>query len=143
MQQLLALENEPEVERLEVAINVATAAMIGGGVLDPDHAVMNFVMPAGSGEPVRLDLELARRVCCVGFHKELYSEMLARLWGTYAFIVWPAVHRRERFEQMLLDRIGVPPRVLTRARARVVEMIAQHGRRCEAGLGYAGRESRG
>ena len=136
MQELLHAGAEAELARSEEALNAATATMIRAGLLDPDHAVMNFVVPVGAGEPARLDLELARNVRFPWLHEGLYAEMLARLWGTYAFIVWPDTKRLARFEGGLLGRIEIPRRVVARARVRVADMVARHSARADGAQGH-------
>lgn len=125
---LLAAGDESRVRAFESALIESTAGMLAVGLVDTDHRIPNFTVPAGSEKPVRLDFELCRRVRCVAWHPHAVGLMLGTLLGTHVFAVQPAVHKTTDFAARLQTAVRATPRVQRIARARVAEMLGTQSR---------------
>lgn len=99
-----------------------TAKMLEAGMLDVDHGMHNMVVQL-SGRPVKLDVELGRRVIWPNLFPAMYAQMLGRMIGMHAFAVQPDVSRTTRFAERLAERLTPPPRVLERAGIHAREMM--------------------
>ena len=99
-----------------------TAQMLEAGMLDADHGMHNIVVQP-SGCPVKLDVELGRRVIWPRLFPAMYGTMLGRVIGMHAFAVQPNVGRSTRFAKRLAERLTPPPRVLDRAGIHAREMM--------------------
>ena len=107
-----------EADALSSALVNITAAMIQNGVLDSDHTLMNFLVPA-VGAPRRADLELARRVTRPAAHDQLLGAMLGRLVASYIFSVQPLGERVKDFAEALELHTGASRSALSAARVHV------------------------
>ncbi len=121
--ELLTEGNEDRVRSFETALINATAGMLAAGLIDTDHRIPNFAVPAGSDMPVRLDFELCRRVRRVAWHPRLLGRMLGTLLGTYVFAVQPDMDRVPDFGARLRAAVCPSARARRHALARVSEML--------------------
>lgn len=124
LKQLIRAGEEQQALRFENAVIEITRQLLEAGMLDEDHGMLNIVVQP-SGRPVRLDLEITRRVFWPRLFPSLYGRMLGRLIGLHAFAVQPEVGRTTRFAERLRDRLEPPPAVLERAADHAREMMAQ------------------
>ncbi len=127
LQALVKARDDDDAWQLEEEVIRITAGMIENGVLDPDHSLMNFVVTPGS-HVVRLDLELARRVCWVNVWPALEALMLGRLIATHAFVVQPDVERTTRFAARLIQAVTPHRRILPRAAREVARLLEKQRR---------------
>ena len=88
----IANAEEDRLAVFESRIVEMTAAMVRGNLLDEDHGILNMVVAEGD-QPIRLDLERARRVISRNIRYRLYGRMLGRLLATYTFAVQPETQR--------------------------------------------------
>ena len=109
----------------------STRIMVQSRLLDTDHRLPNYIVPA-SGKPVRLDFELARRVADVRLHPKAFGIMFGTLLGSYVFAVQPDEERMHRFAARLMDELDPPAAVLRIAERRIQEMIERQKK--ESGL---------
>lgn len=100
--------------RFEDALIEMTAQILDAGMIDVDHGLANIVVQA-PGRPVRLDLELARRVFLPRAFVNMYGDMLGRFVGMHAFAVQPDMARSRQFADRLRARLRPPKSVLARA----------------------------
>jgi hypothetical protein len=99
-----------------------TRRLVRAGMLDEDHGFLNIVVPA-SGQPVRLDLELCRKVIWPELFPASYGRMLGRLLGLHAFAVQPEVGRTQQLAARLRQQLSPPAKVLLNASAHAREMM--------------------
>lgn len=99
-----------------------TAKMLDAGMLDVDHGLHNIVVQS-SGRPVKLDVELGRRVIWPGLFPSMYGDMLGRMIGMHAFAVQPGVERTTRFAERLSGRVKPLDRALRRAGVHARDMM--------------------
>lgn len=118
---------EEQLHEFETRLIEMTARCLDAGLLDKDHGLVNTVVPA-DGQPVRLDLELARQVRMPHLYPSTCGEMLGNLMGTYAFAVQPDTERATRFAIRLAEGVSVPHRIL-RLAARRVQFMMDYQRR--------------
>jgi hypothetical protein len=97
----------------DVQIDMASQ-MLAAGMLDVDHGVHNIVVQP-SGRPVKLDVELGRRVFWPKLFPKMYGTMLGRMIAMHAFAVQPDEGRMTRFAQRLFERLRPPARALALA----------------------------
>jgi hypothetical protein len=114
--------HEDRVREFEVQLIKMTCAMVGAGIVDPDHGLINTVVPE-SGEPVRLDLEMARGSWHSALRRQAYGRMIGHLVSTYAFAVQPDTSRATAFALRLAERLRPAPRVLRDAARYVNAMM--------------------
>lgn len=126
--EVLAADDEDGVRTFESALIESTAGMLAVGLVDTDHRIPNFTVPAGSEKPVRLDFELCRRVRHVAWHPRAVGRMLGTLLGTHVFAVQPDVQKTTDFANRLQAVVRPSQRVQRIARARVAEMLATQSR---------------
>ena len=122
LQRLIRTGQDQQALRFESVLIEMAAQILDAGMLDVDHGLSNTVVQE-SGRPVRLDLELARRVIWPRLFADMYGEMLGRLIGLHAFAVQPDVNRSTRFAERLCERLRPPRRVLKRAGAYARRMM--------------------
>lgn len=127
LKQLIRAGDEQQVLGFENAVIEMTRQLIGAGMLDEDHSLMNIVVQP-SGRLVRLDLEITRRMIWPRLFPSMYGRMLGRLIGVHAFAVQPDVGRTTRFAERLRVRLAPPAVVLTRAAIHARAMMAQQSR---------------
>lgn len=128
LKQLIRAGEEPQALSFENAVIEITRQLLEAGMLDEDHGMLNIVVQP-SGRPVRLDLEITRRVFWPRLFPSMYGRMLGRLIGLHAFAVQPDVGRTTRFAERLRDHLKPPPAVLDRAAVHAREMMAQQLRK--------------
>lgn len=124
LKRLIAEGDESGVERFEDALIGMIESMLAAGVIDTDYGMANVAVRP-DGRPVRLDLELARRVFCprLPVFGAMYGEMIGRMIGFHAFAVQPDTARTTRFAERLRARINPSPRVLREASAFAQKMM--------------------
>ena len=121
----LVLEREEaDVWAFEEALIEQTHRILGAGYVDLDHGLINTVVPV-SGEPVRLDLECAKRVSFPIVASRTCGTMLGRLICSHAFAVQPEVERTQDFACRLVQRLRLRTAVLRRAAECVRSMLAE------------------
>ncbi len=91
-----------------------TEQMLKVGMLDVDHGMHNIVVQS-SGRPVKLDVELGRRVIWPELFPAMYGIMLGRMIAMHAFAVQPDAGQITRFAERLRERLKPPIAVLKRA----------------------------
>jgi hypothetical protein len=131
LKNLIHSGREQEALHLEDAMIDMAEIFLRAGMLDVDHGFANTLLRP-SGQPVRLDLELARRVFWPRLFPGMFGQMLGRMIGMHAFAVQPDTHRTERFAQRLLARIQPPRRALTKASTYARAMLQKQ--RAETGI---------
>lgn len=131
----LAGEGGVALAEFEDAILRATVVMVRAGLLDIDHTLTNFIVPA-DGMPRRVDLELAMQRSPAR-SLERAGPMVGRLLGTYLFAVQPDVSRAERFSARVWDALRAPRATQVRAQGMVDQMLARQ--RQEIGVGMTAR----
>lgn len=99
-----------------------TVKMLNAGLLDVDHGLHNIVVPP-SGKPVKLDVELGRRVIWPRLFPVMYGDMLGRMIGMHAFAVQPDSERTTRFAARLCAKLRPPASALRRAAVHAREMM--------------------
>lgn len=114
LQRLIRTGQDQQALYFENVLIEMAAQILDAGMLDADHGLSNTVVQE-SGRPVRLDLELARRVIWPRLFADMYGEMLGRLIGLHAFAVQPDASRSTRFAERSCERLRPPRRVLKRA----------------------------
>jgi hypothetical protein len=124
LKRLLRTGDERQALRLEDDVIDITRRLVEAGMLDEDHGMLNIVVPP-SGQAVRLDLEIARRVFWPRLFPSSYGRMLGRLIGLHAFAVQPDVQRTSRFAQRLREALRPSPTMLERAAVHAREMMAE------------------
>ena len=122
LKRLIRAGQEPQALSFENVQIEMTAQMLEAGMLDVDHGMHNIVVQL-SGRPVKLDVELGRRVIWPRLFPAMYGHMLGRMVGMHAFAVQPHVGRTTRFAERLAERLTPPPRVLKRAGIHAREMM--------------------
>lgn len=124
LKQLVRAGEESLVLSFENAVIDMTRQLVDAGMLDDDHGLLNIVVQR-SGRPVRLDLEITRRVFWPRLFPSMYGRMLGRLIGLHAFAVQPDVGRTTRFAERLRGRLEPPQAVLERAAGHARAMMAK------------------
>lgn len=124
LKRLIGAGDEHRALSFEDAVIEITWRLLEAGMLDEDHGMLNIVVQP-SGRPVRLDLEITRRMFWPRLFPSMYGRMLGRLIGLHAFAVQPGVGRTTRFAERLRGRLKPPPAVLERAARHAREMMAQ------------------
>ena len=122
LKRLIQIGQEQQALKFENVQIEMTVQMIEAGMLDVDHGLHNIVVQP-SGRPVKLDVELGRRVIWPRLFPAMYGHMLGRMIGMHAFAVQPDVGRTTRFTERLCERLKSPPRVLKRAGIHAREMM--------------------
>ena len=103
---------------IEDDVVALTARIVRAGVLDPDHSVVNMLCLPG-GQLRRIDFELARLVSATSRRPALYSQMIARLVGSFVFTVQPDLERAAQFSMRLAEELSPPLRVLQSAQSMI------------------------
>jgi hypothetical protein len=124
---LLEAKSEDEAQHFESTLIDMTGRIIDAGIIDVDHSLANVLVRA-SGQVIRLDLELARRVYLPHLFATKFGEMIGRLVGMHAFAVQPDTARTERFYDLLCKRLRPSQRVLNVARKYANNMLIQQRR---------------
>jgi tRNA A-37 threonylcarbamoyl transferase component Bud32 len=109
--------DEAAVTRFEDELIRMTGILARARVIDFDHSMVNIVVR--DADPIRLDLEKARRVPWIGLRPKLYGEMIGQLLATYVFAVQPDVDRAGRFAEKLFAEIKPAPSIIKLAQAHV------------------------
>jgi hypothetical protein len=122
LKRLLRSGDDGAASAFEDLVIEMTQRLVNAGMLDEDHGFLNIVVPK-SGQPVRLDLELCRKVVWPELFPASYGRMLGRLLGLHAFAVQPEVGRTERFAGRLRQQLVPPTKVLVKAGAHAREMM--------------------
>lgn len=122
LKRLIREGREKEAHAFEAALIDMTSRLLEGGMLDLDHGLINIIVPA-SGQPTKLDVELARRVFWPRFFAGSYGRMLGRLIGLYAFAVQPEAGRVTQFAKRLCDQLNPPRRALRVAASHAHKMM--------------------
>ena len=103
-----------------------TQGMLHAGVIDTDHGLINTVVPS-SGQPVRLDFEIARCVRFPRLHTTGLGLMLGRLITTFTFAVQPDTVWAAEFAKRATEALHVPRRVL-RVAKRFIDRTLEYQR---------------
>jgi len=122
LKRLIRAGQEAQALTFENVLIDITEQILKAGMLDLDHGMNNIVVTS-SGRPVKLDVELARRVIWPRLFPAMYGRMLGRLIGLHAFAVQPDVGRTKRFAERLCERLKPPPGVLKRAGSYARELM--------------------
>jgi hypothetical protein len=99
-----------------------TCGMVRAGVLDTDHGVLNLVVTP-SGRPIKLDLEIARRVIFSGLAAGRLGGMIGRLVATYGFALRPDMEKARVFAMRLAEKPGASARSLRVAKSYIERMM--------------------
>lgn len=113
--------DEAAVTHFEDEVIRMTGILARARVIDFDHSMVNIVVK--DRDPIRLDLEKARRVPWVGLRPRLYGEMIGQLLATYVFAVQPDMDRAARFAEKLFAEIRPAPRIVRLAQAHVDKQL--------------------
>ena len=127
VKKLISCEREAALEVFLTEIVTMTMQMIEARVVDPDHSFVNIVATP-SGDPARLDLELA---ICGAWRRvptHIYGKMLGRLIGSYVFAVQPDLSRATSFAVMLSDTLNPQAKVLKIAERTIDAMLKKQKR---------------
>jgi hypothetical protein len=108
--------NEQQATDFEDQMIHMVEIFLRAGILDVDHGFANTLVTE-SGQPVRLDFEMARRVIWPRMFTGMYGEMLGRMIVMHAFAMQPNTNRTTEFAQRLLERIRPPRQALLKASA--------------------------
>jgi Lipopolysaccharide kinase (Kdo/WaaP) family len=127
IKRLISDGQENIVQAFEDQLIEMTRTMVSAGIVDTDLLLVNIVVPK-TGEPVRLDLELARLVFFPRLFWRRYARMIGQLIGSHAFAVQPEVSRTTDFASRLARRMHPPIRVLRHAARHVRAMMADQAR---------------
>ncbi len=122
LKRLIRMGHAQQLSIFEDAQIDMTAKMLDGGMLDVDHGLHNIVVQT-TGRPVKLDVELGRRVIWPRLFPAMYGDMLGRMIGMHAFAVQPDVGRTTRFAERLCARLKPPAGTLKRAGIQAREMM--------------------
>lgn len=122
LKRLIRAAAERQVLDFENPLIELTAQIVEAGMPDVDHGMLNIVVQS-SGKPVKLDVELARKMVWPRLFPGMYGRMLGRLIGLHAFAVQPDVDRTARFAKRLCARLKPPASVLRRAGTCAREMM--------------------
>lgn len=106
-----------------------TTNFVGAGVIDPDHSVVNM-LSTPDGDVHRIDLELARVAPATWCRPGLYSQMIARLVGSYVFTVQPDLKRASLFSTRIADELAPPRRILRLAKT-MIDTTLERQRQCK------------
>lgn len=106
-----------------------TASMIAGGILDPDHGLINFVINS-EGRLYRLDLELAQSVINSRWHPLLCGRMIGTLIGSHCLVVQPNIHLTEQFAIRLAEQVMPSQLMRRRAAERIDEILRVQSTSC-------------
>ena len=113
---------EDELRSFEDKLIDMMGTLIGARLVDIDHGLINTVVVA-SGQPVRVDVELARRMWSKRVLRGAYGRMMGHLVATYTFAVQPDTQRATDFAQRLARRLAAPTQVLRLAGTYVLAMM--------------------
>ena len=124
---LIRAMEEKRLRMLEDELIEMTDRMVAAGIVDVDHGLINTVVPH-SGEPIRLDLEMARTLWMPSLYWRAYGRMIGHLVSTYAFAVQPNTSRTTDFAQRLQQRLRPSKRTLSWAKKYVGAMMNEQRR---------------
>ena len=120
---LIASGKLDQLNQFEQQLIEITARIVEGGMVDTDHGLVNTVIRE-SGQPVRLDLEMARKPYFMGLAWDAYGRMIGHLLATYTYAVQPQTDYTTSFAARLIDQIRPPKRVLKRANRYIKQAMA-------------------
>ena len=109
--------DEAAVTHFEDEVIRMTGILARARIIDFDHSMVNIVVK--DTDPIRLDLEKARRVPWIGLRPGLYGKMIGQLLATYVFAVQPDMDRAARFAEKLFAEIRPAPGIVKLAQAHV------------------------
>ncbi len=113
--------DEAAVQHFEDEVIRMTGILTRAHVIDFDHSMVNIVVK--DKDPIRLDLEKARRVPWNGLRPKLYGEMIGQLLATYVFAVQPDMDRAAHFAEKLFTEIKPAPGIVKLAQAHVDKQL--------------------
>ena len=113
--------DEAAVQHFEDEVIRMTGILTRARVIDFDHSMVNIVVK--DRDPIRLDLEKARRVPWVGLRPKRYGEMIGQLLATYVFAVQPDMARAGHFAEKLFAEIKPAPGIVKLAQAHVDKQL--------------------
>lgn len=122
LKRLIVTGQESQALVFENAQIEMTSKILNAGMLDVDHGIHNIVVQS-SGRPVKLDVELGRRVIWPRLFPSMYGQMLGRMLGMHAFAVQPDMDRMTRFAGRLRESLNPPQKALKRGGVRAREMM--------------------
>ncbi len=113
LKRLYQANHVAEAQRFEDGLIEMTVRLVGGGLLDADHGLIN-VVALEDGRPARIDLELARCVRDVQRQPRLLAVMVGHLLATHTFSIQPETALTRAFADRLLARLPLNDAVLQR-----------------------------
>jgi hypothetical protein len=122
LKRLIRTSPDDQAVSFENALIEMTGQMVNAGMIDVDHGLINIVVPP-SGQPTKLDVELARRVFWPRLFSGDYGRMLGRLIALHTFAVQPDVNRAADFARRLRERLRPSSRTLKVADAHARRMM--------------------
>jgi hypothetical protein len=128
LKRLIREGDSQKILRFEESIIEMTEQIVLARMLDVDHGFVNTVVQA-SGQPVRLDFELARWVGWPRMFPGMYGQMLGHMILLHAFAVQPDTARTTLFAERLRDRMRPSPRALKNASIYIQEWLHDQLRR--------------
>ncbi len=114
---LIRAGDEAAVTRFEDDLIRMTVILARAQIIDFDHSMVNIVVK--DADPIRLDLEKARRVPWIGLRSGLYARMIGQLLGTFVFAVQPDTDRAARFAERLFADLAPSPSIVAGAQTHL------------------------
>ena len=114
---LLGKKNYDEVLSFSDEIMSLTSLLLDVGLVDPDHRLINLMVNE-TGEPVKIDLEIASIMSKYRFYENKIGDMLGTLIYSYIFAVQPHMDFAQNFSDSIIQEVN--PSRYARKRAKKV-----------------------